>query len=53
MTRIKFNISIYVDKTLEENETFTLAISELLPDRLSHGNPNQTIVTIIDTSKSK
>ena len=47
----KFSVSIYVDSKLEGNETLTLAINDSLPKRVSRGNPNQAIITIIDTSK--
>lgn len=47
--RIVFNYAINDDDVCELNETFRLTINEhSLHDRIFLGNPNQTIVTIID-----
>ena len=44
-----FNLMIISDNILESNEEFQLTItSKSLPDRVSFGDPSQTIVTIID-----
>jgi len=46
-TRAPFNISIYDDDILENDESFTLMINDSLPSRFSV--EGQAMVTIMDT----
>ena len=49
MTSIPFDVPIIDDNILEQNEEFTLTIlQDILPDGVTRGSTDQTIVTIVD-----
>ena len=49
ISRVMFNYAINDDNICELNETFRLTISaSSLPNRVTLGDPGQTIVTIVD-----
>ena len=49
MTSIPFDVPINDDNILEQNEEFTLTIlQDILPDGVTRGSTDQTIVTIVD-----
>ena len=51
MTSVVFNISVINDTILEGNESFTLTImNSSLPSRVNLGIPDNTTVTIVDTT---
>ena len=45
---MSFNITVVDDKILESDESFYLNICNMLPDRVTVGDINQTTVTIKD-----
>ena len=48
-TNVKFTIAIMNDSTLENDESINLAInSNMLPNKITLGNPNKTVITIVD-----
>jgi len=48
-TRVSFDISIFDDNVLEENENFILTIlAESLPSDIRLGDPDRTTVIIVD-----
>ena len=51
-TTATFNVPINDDDILEGNENFMLAINETtLPDDVTHGNPGEATVTIVDDDR--
>ena len=49
VTSIPFDVPINDDNILEQNEEFTLTIlQDILPDGVTRGSADQTIVTIVD-----
>ena len=49
VTRVPFNISIFDDNTVENNESFTLTIDQSLPPiNVTANGPGQATVTIVD-----
>ena len=46
---VKFDVTIMEDNVVENDETINLAItSNMLPNRITLGNPGRTVVTIMD-----
>ena len=51
MTSVTLDIPIINDIIHEGDESFTLTIvRDSLPNRISHGSPSKTTVTIVDTT---
>ena len=47
-TTATFNVPITDDIVLEGDENFKLTINQTLPDGVTHGDPSEATVTIVD-----
>ena len=48
-TNVKFDVTIMNDDVVENDENITLEInSDMLPNKITLGNPGSTVVTIVD-----
>ena len=48
-TNVKFDVTIMDNDVVENDENINLAInSDMLPNKITLGNPGSTVVTIVD-----